>query len=113
MARVMALDIGATSGRGILGYYDDANKLLKMEEMKNPLAGLNFQGTGKVGTPLGAQMHRTGAVADIKEAARANVATGKVFTPDESAHKAYAPYVDLYEEATAQMKDLYAKLNKL
>ena len=55
----------------------------------------------------------TGAVADIKEASRANVQTGKVFTPDENAHKAYAPYVDLYEEATVQMKNLYAKLNKL
>ncbi|MBQ6840061.1 MAG: hypothetical protein IJO45_05165 [Oscillospiraceae bacterium] len=55
----------------------------------------------------------TGAVADIKEAARANIQTGKVFTPDEAVHKAYVPYVDLYEEATVQMKDLYAKLNKL
>ena len=38
--------------------------LLKIPELQNPMTGLNFQGTGKVGTPLGAQIHRTGAVAD-------------------------------------------------
>ena len=41
-------------------------KLLKIPELQNPLTGLNFQGTGKVGTPLGAQLHRTSAVADGK-----------------------------------------------
>ena len=30
---ILAFDIGATSGRGILGYYDDSKKLLKMEEV--------------------------------------------------------------------------------
>ena len=39
-------------------------KMLKIPELQNPLSGLNFQGTGKVGTPLGAQMHRTSALAD-------------------------------------------------
>ncbi len=39
-------------------------KLLKIPELQNPMTGLNFQGTGKMGTPLGAQLHRTGAVAD-------------------------------------------------
>ena len=39
-------------------------KLLKLEELQNPMTGLNFQGTGKLTTPLGAQLHRTGAVAD-------------------------------------------------
>ena len=39
-------------------------KLLKVPELQNPMTGLNFQGTGKVGTPLGAQIHRTSAVAD-------------------------------------------------
>ena len=39
-------------------------KLLKIPELQNPLTGLNFQGTGKLGTPLGAQLHRTSAVAD-------------------------------------------------
>ena len=38
--------------------------LLKIPELQNPSTGLNFQGTGKVGTPLGAQAHRTGAVSD-------------------------------------------------
>ena len=38
--------------------------LLKIPELQNPMTGLNFQGTGKFGTPLGAQLHRTSAVAD-------------------------------------------------
>ena len=41
-------------------------KLLKIPELQNPMTGLNFQGTGKVGTPLGAQLYRTSAVADGK-----------------------------------------------
>ena len=39
-------------------------KLLKIPELQNPLTGLNFQGTGKLTTPLGAQLYRTSAVAD-------------------------------------------------
>ena len=39
-------------------------KMLKLDEFQNPLTGLNFQGTGKLTTPLGAQLHRTSAVAD-------------------------------------------------
>ena len=39
-------------------------KLLKVPELQNPHTGLNFQGTGKLTTPLGAQLHRTSAVAD-------------------------------------------------
>ena len=39
-------------------------KLLKIPELQNPQAGLNFQGTGAFGTPLGAQLYRTGTVAD-------------------------------------------------
>ena len=39
-------------------------KMLKIPELQNPMTGLNFQGTGKLETPLGAQLHRTGAVAD-------------------------------------------------
>ena len=39
-------------------------KLLKVAELQNPMTGLNFQGTGKLTTPLGAQLHRTGAVQD-------------------------------------------------
>ncbi len=39
-------------------------KLLKIQELQNPLTGLNFQGTGHMGTPLGAQLHRTSAVTD-------------------------------------------------
>ena len=38
--------------------------MLKIPELQNPMTGLNFQGTGKLTTPLGAQLHRTGAVAD-------------------------------------------------
>ena len=39
-------------------------KLLKIPELQNPMTGLNFQGTGKFGSPLGAQLHRTSAVDD-------------------------------------------------
>ena len=39
-------------------------KMLKIPELQNPLTGLNFQGTGHAGTPLGAEIYRTGAVAD-------------------------------------------------
>ena len=39
-------------------------KLLKIPELQNPMTGLNFMGTGKMGTPLGATLHRTGAVND-------------------------------------------------
>ena len=39
-------------------------ELLKIPELQNPLTGLNFQGTGKLSTPLGAQLHRTGCVDD-------------------------------------------------
>lgn len=34
-------------------------KLLKLPELQNPLTGLNFQGTGKLTTPLGAALLRT------------------------------------------------------
>ncbi len=36
--------------------------LLKLPEFQNPLTGLNFQGTGKLTTPLGANLLRTSAV---------------------------------------------------
>ena len=39
-------------------------QMLKIPELQNPLTGLNFQGTGKLTTPLGAQLHRTSAVGD-------------------------------------------------
>ena len=39
-------------------------KMLKIAELQNPMTGLNFQGTGKLTTPLGAQLHRTSAVDD-------------------------------------------------
>ncbi len=38
--------------------------MLKIPELQNPMSGLNFQGTGKVGTPLGANICRSSAVAD-------------------------------------------------
>ncbi len=37
-------------------------KLLQCSEFQNPLAGLNFQGTGDPGNPLGAKLIRTSAV---------------------------------------------------
>jgi len=37
-------------------------KMLKLEEFQNPLTGLNFQGTGRLATPLGASLLRTSAM---------------------------------------------------
>ena len=39
-------------------------QMLKIPELQNPMTGLNFQGTGTFGTPLGAQIYRTSAVED-------------------------------------------------
>jgi len=36
--------------------------MLKLPEFQNPLTGLNFQGTGKLATPLGAALLRSSAV---------------------------------------------------
>ena len=48
----------------ILCSTETMTNLLKIPELQNPMTGLNFQGTGKFATPLGAQLHRTSAVAD-------------------------------------------------
>ena len=37
-------------------------QLLKLKEFQNPATGLNFQGTGKLSTPIGAELFRTDAV---------------------------------------------------
>ena len=37
-------------------------QMLKLPEFQNPLTGLNFQGTGKLTTPLGATLLRTGVL---------------------------------------------------
>ena len=39
-------------------------KLLKLPELQNPLTGLNFQGTGRLTTPLGANLLRTSVLAE-------------------------------------------------
>lgn len=39
-------------------------QLLKMEELKDPAAGLNFQATGTLDTPIGAKLIKTSAVRD-------------------------------------------------
>lgn len=39
-------------------------ELLKLPEFQNPLTGLNFQGTGKLTTPLGANLLRTSVLAE-------------------------------------------------
>ena len=41
---------------------DMMRQILKMDEFQNPLTGLNFQGTGKLATPLGATLLRTSAL---------------------------------------------------
>lgn len=40
--------------------------MLKIPELQNPLTGLNFQGTGKLTTPLGAQLLRTECLKDLR-----------------------------------------------
>lgn len=39
-------------------------KILQVPQFQDPLTGLNFQGTGKLASPLGAKLLRTGCVAD-------------------------------------------------
>ena len=41
-------------------------QILKMEELQNPMTGLNFQGTGKLTSPLGADLLRTSALGNGK-----------------------------------------------
>lgn len=41
-------------------------KLLKLKEFQDPMAGLNFQGTGKLECPLGAKLLRTSALGSGK-----------------------------------------------
>jgi len=41
---------------------DTLVKMLKLPEFQNPLTGLNFQGTGKLASPLGATLLRTSAM---------------------------------------------------
>lgn len=41
-------------------------KLLELSEFKNPLCGINFQGTGEMGTPLGAKFVRSSAAGSGK-----------------------------------------------
>ena len=41
---------------------DMMQKLLTLSELRDPIAGLNFQGSGAIGTPLGATVIRTSAV---------------------------------------------------
>ncbi|MBE6942165.1 MAG: phage major capsid protein [Ruminococcaceae bacterium] len=40
------------------------NKMLKVPEFQNPMTGMNFQGTGKMVTPLGAKLYRCNALAN-------------------------------------------------
>ena len=41
-------------------------QMLKIEELRDPMTGLNFQGTGKLTTPLGANLIRTSALGQGK-----------------------------------------------
>ena len=54
-----AASVFTTAAQGKLTYDDLMVKLLKLSELQNPLTGLNFQGTGKLTTPLGANLLRT------------------------------------------------------
>lgn len=48
----------------ILAPTDAMKKILAMDEMKDAAAGLNFQGSGKMVTPLGANLLHTTAISD-------------------------------------------------
>ena len=50
----------------ILAPTDAMKKILTMSEMKDAVAGLNFQGTGKMITPLGASMLHTPAITSTR-----------------------------------------------
>lgn len=82
-----AADVINTATNGTLAYADLLNTLVKLypynmngivvspttmmsvmqlDEFKNPLSGINFQGTGNPGNPLGAKIIKTNAIADNK-----------------------------------------------
>ena len=81
-AQVTALDAGkALDYEGLVDFWarfdpyvmntllvsgDVMLQLLKLPEFQNPLTGLNFQGTGKLTTPLGANLLRTSALTGSK-----------------------------------------------
>ena len=46
----------------IIASPDMISSMLSVEEFKNPATGLNFQGSGKLGNPLGAELIRSAAV---------------------------------------------------
>ena len=46
----------------LLASGDAMVKMLKLTELQNPLTGLNFQGTGKLSTPMGAELLRAACV---------------------------------------------------
>ena len=46
----------------LLAAPDVMQKLLAIEELKNPMTGLNFQATGKLTTPLGATLYQSASV---------------------------------------------------
>ena len=46
----------------ILAPNDVVADMLKLAEFQNPLTGLNFQGTGRLSTPMGAELLRTSAM---------------------------------------------------
>ena len=48
----------------VLAPTDAMKKILSMDEMKDASAGLNFQGSGKMVTPLGANLLHTNAITD-------------------------------------------------
>jgi hypothetical protein len=78
---ISALTEGTLSYGDLLGLYKELDpytlnrlimspttmmQVMELDEFKNPLAGINFQGTGKAGNPLGAKLLRSSAVADGK-----------------------------------------------
>ena len=64
------MKILVTGGAGFIGSHtcvellEAGHDVVILDDRQNPLTGLNFQGTGKFETPLGASLLRTQAMAD-------------------------------------------------
>lgn len=96
-----------------------AEGVLNLDEMKDSFAGLNFHATGKMITPLGAELIKTGAVADDiiigldKNYALEMVQAGDVVTDydklidrqmERVAITSIAGFAKIFEEASAKVE---------
>lgn len=65
---------------------------------------------------LGATLLAASAVGDVPNlnaVAKSHVQVKTVYTPDETRHAAYAPYIQLYHSFVQQLRPLYQELNRM